>query len=136
MWLAVSVKTAADFIKAGSVALGVGADLVDLKALREPGGAAVITERAKDYHRLLSIFEPKAVLTDNIWGYLWGKLGYGALLFVTALTNASMSENLASEKHFPVFRRVGQEVMAVAKARGVSPLGFNGFDPLPTVLVR
>jgi 2-dehydropantoate 2-reductase len=83
----------------------------------------------RDYHRLLSIFEPKAVLTDNIWGYLWGKLGYGSLLFATALTNASMSENLASERHFSVYRRLGQEVMAVAKARGVKPLGFNGFDP-------
>jgi 2-dehydro-3-deoxyphosphogluconate aldolase/(4S)-4-hydroxy-2-oxoglutarate aldolase len=44
----VSLKTAADFIKAGSSALGVGADLVDLKAIRE-GQAAVITERAKQY---------------------------------------------------------------------------------------
>lgn len=45
----VSMKTAADFIKAGSIALGVGADLADLKALREPGGAAVIAERAREY---------------------------------------------------------------------------------------
>ena len=44
----VSLKTAADFIKAGSSALGVGADLVDLKAIRE-GQAAIITERAKQY---------------------------------------------------------------------------------------
>lgn len=44
----VSIKTAADFIKAGSIALGVGADLVDLKAIRE-GQASVITERAKQY---------------------------------------------------------------------------------------
>jgi len=44
----VSRKTAADFIKAGASALGVGADLVDLKAIRE-GQAAVITERAKQY---------------------------------------------------------------------------------------
>ncbi|MGO4388719.1 ketopantoate reductase family protein [Microvirga sp. 2YAF29] len=86
-------------------------------------------DAVRDYHRLLSIFEPKAVLTDNIWGYLWGKLGYGSLLFATALTNASMSENLASERHFPVFHKLGQEVMAVASARGVKPLGFNGFEP-------
>jgi 2-dehydro-3-deoxyphosphogluconate aldolase/(4S)-4-hydroxy-2-oxoglutarate aldolase len=44
----VSLKTAADFIKAGASALGVGADLVDLKAIRE-GQASVITERAKQY---------------------------------------------------------------------------------------
>ena len=31
----VSLKTAADFIKAGAAALGVGADLVDIKAIRE-----------------------------------------------------------------------------------------------------
>jgi 2-dehydro-3-deoxyphosphogluconate aldolase / (4S)-4-hydroxy-2-oxoglutarate aldolase len=42
----VNLETAADFIKAGSSALGVGADLVDLKALRE-GKAEVVTERAR-----------------------------------------------------------------------------------------
>ena len=87
------------------------------------------TPRLKDMHRLFSILEPNAVMTENIWGYLWGKLGYGAQLFATALTNASMSENLASERHFPVFDRVAREVMAVAAKRGVSPLGFNGFEP-------
>jgi 2-dehydro-3-deoxyphosphogluconate aldolase / (4S)-4-hydroxy-2-oxoglutarate aldolase len=42
----VNLETAADFIKAGSAALGLGADLVDLKALRE-GKAASVTERAR-----------------------------------------------------------------------------------------
>lgn len=44
----VSLKTAADFIKAGAAALGVGADLVDIKAIRE-GQAALITDRAKQF---------------------------------------------------------------------------------------
>jgi len=44
----VSLKTAADFIKAGASALGVGADLVDIKAIRE-GQDNVITERAKQF---------------------------------------------------------------------------------------
>jgi 2-dehydro-3-deoxyphosphogluconate aldolase / (4S)-4-hydroxy-2-oxoglutarate aldolase len=44
----VSLKTAADFIKAGASALGVGADLVDLDALKN-GNANLITERAKQY---------------------------------------------------------------------------------------
>ncbi len=44
----VSLKTAADFIKAGASALGVGADLVDTKALRE-GRGALITERARQF---------------------------------------------------------------------------------------
>jgi len=48
----VSVKTAADFIKAGSLALGVGADLVDTKAMRE-GNARAVTEKAREYVRIV-----------------------------------------------------------------------------------
>jgi 2-dehydro-3-deoxyphosphogluconate aldolase/(4S)-4-hydroxy-2-oxoglutarate aldolase len=44
----VSLKTAADFIKAGASALGVGADLVDIKALRD-GKDSVITDRARQF---------------------------------------------------------------------------------------
>jgi 2-dehydro-3-deoxyphosphogluconate aldolase/(4S)-4-hydroxy-2-oxoglutarate aldolase len=44
----VSLTTAGDFIRAGAAALGVGTDLVDLKAIRE-GQSAVITERAKQF---------------------------------------------------------------------------------------
>jgi 2-dehydropantoate 2-reductase len=80
-------------------------------------------------HRLLQEFEPDAVLTEDIWGYLWGKLGYGALLFGTALTNESIADALASERHLPVWRKLGQEVMQVAARKGVRPRGFNGFEP-------
>jgi 2-dehydro-3-deoxyphosphogluconate aldolase/(4S)-4-hydroxy-2-oxoglutarate aldolase len=44
----VSMDNAADFIKAGAEAIGVGADLVDLKAIRE-GKPELITEAAKKY---------------------------------------------------------------------------------------
>jgi 2-dehydro-3-deoxyphosphogluconate aldolase/(4S)-4-hydroxy-2-oxoglutarate aldolase len=44
----VSLKTAGDFIRAGAAALGVGADLVDINAIRE-GQSALITERAKQF---------------------------------------------------------------------------------------
>ena len=44
----VSLKTVPDFIAAGAFALGVGADLVDLAALRR-GEAASITAKARDY---------------------------------------------------------------------------------------
>lgn len=48
----VNLNTAADFIKAGSSALGVGADLVDLKALRE-GNAQKITDAAKQFVQIV-----------------------------------------------------------------------------------
>ncbi len=50
----VSLKTAADFIKAGAMALGVGADLVDPKALRE-GNAALLTERAREFLEIVRV---------------------------------------------------------------------------------
>ncbi|MDF2812439.1 MAG: 2-dehydropantoate 2-reductase [Microvirga sp.] len=117
------VNFGADWLEPGRILFGNRATV----AVGEISGGE--PRAARDYHRLLSIFEPDAVLTDNIWGYLWGKLGYGAILFATALTNESMSDNLASQRHFQVFNRLGREVMAVALARHVTPLGFNGFDP-------
>ncbi|MGD9563309.1 MAG: bifunctional 4-hydroxy-2-oxoglutarate aldolase/2-dehydro-3-deoxy-phosphogluconate aldolase [Pyrinomonadaceae bacterium] len=48
----VSLATAADFIKAGAAALGVGTDLVDVKAIRE-GNAHIVTERAKQFVQIL-----------------------------------------------------------------------------------
>jgi len=59
----VSLKTAADFIKAGASALGVGADLVDLKAVRD-GQASIITERAKQYVEIVR--EARASLSDKL----------------------------------------------------------------------
>ncbi len=88
-----------------------------------------IRERTRAMHSLLTIFEPDAVLTDNIWGYLWGKLAYGAMLFATSLNNDSMSANFADPRRFVVFDALGREVIAIAKARGVTPVGFKEFDP-------
>lgn len=48
----VSLKTAQDFIKAGASALGVGTDLVDVKAIRA-GEPHVVTERAQQFVELV-----------------------------------------------------------------------------------
>lgn len=88
-----------------------------------------MSERVREMHRLLKLFEPDAILTDNIYGYLWGKLAYGAMLFGTALTNDSMSANFADPQRRPVWLALGREVGAVAAARGVTSLGFGAFDP-------
>lgn len=88
------------------------------------------TPRALEMHRLGTIFEPDAILTDNIWGYLWGKLAYAAMLFATALTDDSMSINFSDPRRLPVWLALGREVAAVAAARSVKSLGFGGFDPL------
>lgn len=48
-----SLATAAGFIRAGASAIGVGADLVDLKALRE-GRGIEITENARKYVEIVA----------------------------------------------------------------------------------
>ena len=49
----VNLQTAKDFIRAGASALGVGADLVDLQALRR-GDAELVTERARKFLSLVA----------------------------------------------------------------------------------
>jgi 2-dehydropantoate 2-reductase len=87
------------------------------------------TDRLEALHRLLRQFEPNAIMTDDILGYLWGKLGYGALLFA-AVTDDSIADVLAAEEYRPVLVATAREAMAVASAKGLRPRGFNGFDPL------
>ncbi len=114
-----------------------GADYLEPGVIHYGGRGAVVvgeldgapTPRLAAIHALLQRFEPNAIQTPNIWGYLWGKLGYGALLFATALTDASICEALAAKPYHRLYRAIAGEAMAVAQARGVAPEGFNGFDP-------
>jgi 2-dehydropantoate 2-reductase len=89
-----------------------------------------MTPRVEAMFELLKVFDADSVLTDNIWGYLWGKLAYGAMLFGTALTDESMSANFADPERLPVWLALGREVGAVAAARGITSLGFGAFDPM------
>jgi 2-dehydropantoate 2-reductase len=74
-------------------------------------------------------FDDRAIATPNIWGYLWGKEAYGAMLFATALTNESIADALASRVHRELYITLAREILAVAAARGVNPESFDGFDP-------
>ncbi len=114
-----------------------GADVVEPGVIQRGNrGATVVGEldgarsdRIVALHALFREFEPNAVLTDNVWGYLWAKLAYGALLFATALTDASIADVLDSKERRPVLVALGREVMRVAMARDVRPEPFDGFDP-------
>jgi 2-dehydropantoate 2-reductase len=117
--------------------INFGADVMEPGVVQFGGRGAVVvgemdgrhTERLARVHRALLLFEPNAITTDNIWGYLWGKMGYGALLFASALTPASIVEVLDSREARPALTALAREVMAVAAAEGATPLGFNGYDP-------
>ncbi|MGY6411129.1 MAG: ketopantoate reductase family protein [Alkalilacustris sp.] len=123
-------RTMGCFVNFGADWLGPGRVLYGNRAAVAVGELdGAMTPRLAEMHGLLRLVEPGAVMTGNIWGYLWGKMGYGALLFATALTNDSMADAMARPAHFGVFRALGAEVMALAAAQGVQPVGFNGFDP-------
>lgn len=124
-------RTMGAFVNFGADWLGPG------RILYGNRGAVVIGEidgtmrdRTRAMLDLAKVFEPDAILTDNIWGFLWGKLAYGAMLFATALTNDSMSANFADRARRPAWLGLGREVIAVALARGVKPVGFGQFDPM------
>lgn len=114
-----------------------GADYLSPGVVHYSGRGAVVvgeldgtdTPRIRDLHALMLTFDDRAVLTDNIWGYLWGKMTYGALLFGTALTDDSIVDVLDGADCRAVLTALGQEVGAVAASQGVTPVGFNGFDP-------
>lgn len=117
--------------------INFGADVLEPGVVHYGGRGAVVlgeldgrdTERLRRLHAALRHFEPDAVTTPNIWGYLWGKMGYGSLLFASALTPASIVDVLDSRRVRPQLTALAQEVMAVARAERVVAMGFNGYDP-------
>ncbi|WP_270935129.1 ketopantoate reductase family protein [Falsiroseomonas oryzae] len=118
------VNFGADWLEPGRILYGNRGAVV----VGELDGAA--TPRVTALHALLrDTFEPDAVLTDNIWGYLWGKLAYSSLLYMQGLAEKGIADTLARPELLPLIRALCGEVMAVARAEGVRPLGFNGFDP-------
>jgi 2-dehydropantoate 2-reductase len=124
-------RTIGAFVNFGADWLGPG------RILHGNRGAVVVgeldgrsTPRLEALHALLrETFEPDAVLTPNIWGYLWGKLAYSSLLYAQGLAEKGIADTLARAELLPLVRALCGEVIAVARAEGVVPLGFNGFDP-------
>jgi len=125
-----SERTMGCFVNFGSDWMGPGRILYGNRGAVVVGEVdGQIRDRTRAMFDLLKRFDADAVLTQDIWGYLWGKLAYGAMLFGTALTADSMSENFADPAREPVWLELGREVMAVAQARGVTPRGFGEFKP-------
>jgi 2-dehydropantoate 2-reductase len=117
--------------------INFGADYLEPGVIHYAGRGAVVlgeidgkfSDRIRQLHELFLAFEKDAVVTDNIWGYLWSKLAYGAMLFATALTNDAIADAFADAKYRMLYIAIAQEVLRVADAVGIEPEPFNGFDP-------
>jgi 2-dehydropantoate 2-reductase len=114
------VNFSADYLEPGVIAYGGPGTL----AVGEIDGR--ITPRVHDLARRFGALLPCTV-TDNIFGYLWSKLGYGAMLFGTALVDAPMADCL--ERYPDVLVALGREPLTVAEALGVRPLPFDRWEP-------
>jgi len=114
-----------------------GADYMEPGVIQRGNRAAVVvgeldgqtTPRIQLLYKAFLDFDDRAILTGNIWGYLWGKLSYGALLFGTAVTNDSIADSLAMPEYRAMYIELAREVLRVAQARSVTPEAFDGFDP-------
>lgn len=87
------------------------------------------TVRLGELFRLLGDFEPDVVATPDIWAFIWGKLAYAALLFAEATATAGIAATLDRPELLPLWRKLAGEAIRTARAEGVEPAGFNGFDP-------
>ncbi len=58
------------------------------------------------------------VITNNVWGYFWGKMGYAALAFGIALSDQPSHEVLAHPELRPALRAAVREVASVGRAEG------------------
>ena len=119
------VNFGADYLEPGSILYGGRGTVM----VGEAFGAERVTPRVLAIRDAWRDFDERAATTPNIWGYLWGKEAYGAMLFATALTNDSIADCLARPEYRPLYIALAREILAVARSRGVHPEAFDGFDP-------
>ncbi|HEY0420707.1 MAG TPA: 2-dehydropantoate 2-reductase N-terminal domain-containing protein, partial [Acetobacteraceae bacterium] len=96
------VNFSADWMSPGEIMFGGRGAVV----LGELHGRT--TPRLTELHAAMREFEPNAIITDAINGYLWGKLGYGAMLFAQGVGMMSIADCLARPDMLPVWRALGR----------------------------
>ena len=117
------VNFAADYLEPGHISYG------NRGAIKLGEYTPGRTQRVENLAALLRAFDPDTSAEADVARYKWGKLAYGSLLFATALANETMSETLSDAQHQPLFTALAREVIGVANLAGVSPIGFDGFEP-------
>ena len=104
----------------------------------EHGGAGAIYLGEIDGRKTARLERIQAVLsklmtvhtTDDIFSYLWGKQLDCSLLFAQAVTDETMADVFGNPRYQPLLMALVGEAVRVAQAAGITPRGFDGFDPL------
>ncbi|MCM3666256.1 2-dehydropantoate 2-reductase [Mesobacillus subterraneus] len=116
------VNFSADYLEPGRILYGGVAALY----LGELDGQ--ISQRVKDLQKILQCWGP-AQVTDNIWGYLWGKMSYAGLLYATALVDETMAAVVRKMELRETLMELCSEILEVADKEGVKPIGFDDWVP-------
>jgi 2-dehydropantoate 2-reductase len=114
------VNFSADYLEPGVIHYG-GPGTIKVGELD-----GLLTPRLEQLRDLLSAMGPVET-TGNIWGYMWGKLGYGNMLYATALADASMADVI--DRYRPLMVELAAEIYEVADRLGVRPEPFDGVEP-------
>jgi 2-dehydropantoate 2-reductase len=118
--IAAFVNFAADVIRPGVIGAGGPGALV----LGELDGSP--SARVDSLVADLAAWGPARAST-NVDGFLWAKMGYGAMLVATSLADAPMAELI--DRHRRLMHRLVREVFSVATAAGVVLEPFDAFEP-------
>lgn len=84
--------------------------------------------RSREAASLMQCVDPTAAWTDQLMGLKWSKVALGSMLFATALSNETVVDQLSNTTYAPLWRELGVEVVEVARAVGIAPAPFAGFD--------
>jgi 2-dehydropantoate 2-reductase len=122
------VNFGADYLEPGVVHYG-GRGAIRLGEVFGPAADRGSSPRVRALCEAWRDLDEGAAVTENLWGFLWGKEAYGAMLFANALAGDSIADGLARPEHRDLYVAIAREILAVAEARGVRPESFDGFDP-------
>jgi len=114
------VNFSADYLEPGMIAYGGPGSLY----LGELDGRD--SDRVRALQRVLSHWGEVRV-TNNIWGYLWGKMGYANMLFATALADETMADVI--DRYRPLMVELAGDIYAVADREGVTVEPFDNVEP-------
>jgi 2-dehydropantoate 2-reductase len=114
------VNFSADYLEPGLITYGGAGSLY----LGELDGRE--SERVRDLQRIMQHWG-SVQITDNIWGYLWGKMGYANMLFATALADETMADVI--DRYRPLMIELASEVYEVAALESVKPEPFDNVVP-------
>ncbi|HMM41763.1 MAG TPA: 2-dehydropantoate 2-reductase N-terminal domain-containing protein, partial [Thermomicrobiales bacterium] len=116
------VHFGADYIEPGLIQLGNEQTIF----IGELDGA--VTPRAEALRDALSNVMP-AEVTTNLWGFLWGKLVYGAMAFLLSTVDAPVPEIIDNPLGMRLAQAASAEAYLVAKTQADKLENIGEFNP-------